>query len=107
MDYAKEYDRMVEQSNRQQAHIEQLQEALRDVSKGLEIVENSLKEASAANPASAPFPLVGEEANLWRRATASAYLHAVEMCNSNRVRKFVANGFKHDDAVSPQAQHIR
>lgn len=101
MDYAKEYDRMVEQSNRQQKEIELLQAMLRDVSEGLDIIERKLTEADAADPADAPFPLVGEQANLWHRATASAYLHAVEMCNSDSVRRFVANGFKHDETTGP------
>ena len=45
MDYAKEYDRMVEQSNRQQEGIELLQSMLRGVSEDLATIERKLKEA--------------------------------------------------------------
>jgi len=46
---------------------------------GARIIEAALAKAQRADPADAPFPLVGEEAALWHRAQASAYQHALEM----------------------------
>lgn len=98
---AKDYERLLEQSNRQQEEIEMLRAMLKDVNAGLDIVEAKLAVATAADPADAPFPLVGGEAGLWHRAAASAYLHALEMCNSTSLKAFVTNGFRHDKLSAP------
>lgn len=49
------------------------------VASGLKVLEKNLAKAVEANPHEAPFPLVGEQATLWHRATAEAYRHALEM----------------------------
>lgn len=76
-----------------QAEIERLQSRLKDVSEGLDIVERNLAVAQNADPADAPFALTGAEATLWHKASASAYQHALEMCNSQALKAFVENGF--------------
>ena len=73
--------------------IAQLQARLKEVSEGLDIVERNFTVAQNADPADAPFPLTGQEAALWHKASASAYQHALEMCNSQSLKAFVENGF--------------
>lgn len=78
---------------RQQTEIEQLQSRLKEVSEGLDVIERNLNVAQKADPSDAPFPLVGKEATLWHKASASAYQHALEMCSSQSLKAFVESGF--------------
>ena len=47
--------------------------------RGHEIIELRLAKAAIANHVDAPFPFDKEEAALWHRAQAEAYLDALEM----------------------------
>ena len=60
---------------------------LQEVVKGLEVVEVALKTSTSGDLSQATFPLVADEARLQLEATAGAYLHALEMCNSTSVRE--------------------
>lgn len=99
MDYAKEYDRMVEQSNKQQAQIEKMGAVLKEVCAGLAIVEKHFQIATKADFADAPFPLDPSQAHIWHQATASAYQHALEMCGSDSLRAFADCGSKASDSA--------
>ncbi len=70
-----------------------LQEKLKDVVAGFNVIEKNLSIAAKTDPSLAPFPLVGEEAVLHQKAGASAYQHALEMCNSQSLTAFVENSF--------------
>lgn len=47
--------------------------------RGTAVIEKKLEQAQEADPANAPFGLVGDEAKLWHQAQASAYQHALEV----------------------------
>lgn len=63
---------------------------LQEVVQGLEVVEVALKTCTSGDLSQATFPLVADEARLQLEATAGAYLHALEMCNSTSVREVLA-----------------
>lgn len=71
-----------------------LQNKLSEVVDGFKIIEKNLAIATKADPSQAPFPLVGEAARLHHTASASAYQHALEMCNSETLTRFVENDFR-------------
>ena len=78
----------------QQEHIKRLEAKLCDVDQGLDVAERMLAVAVQGKHEDAPFPLDENEAKLWHRAQASAYRHALEMCNSTSLKAFIENGFK-------------
>lgn len=85
----------------QQEHINQLEAKLQDVDRGLDVAERNLAVAVQGKHEDAPFPLDENEAKLWHRAQASAYQHALEMCNSTSLKAFIENGFKPVQNVEP------
>ena len=63
---------------------------LKDVSAGLDIVERCLTKATMAKLNDAPAHLDPEKANIWHQAQAEAYRHALEMCNAQYLKKYLA-----------------
>jgi hypothetical protein len=53
-------------------------------SEGTRLIEECLAKAKLADPDDAPFPMTGDEAQLWHRAQAAAYRHALEMMGRPR-----------------------
>lgn len=87
------HQELLEKSQQQQAQIDLLQAKLRDVVDGFSIIETWLSVAVNGDHADAPFPLDHKEASIHHGACASAYQHALEMCNSQSLTAFVESGF--------------
>lgn len=86
------HDALIE-SQLQQAQINLLKSKLRDVLDGFSVIEKCLSVSVKGDHADAPFPLNHKEAAIHHSACASAYQHALEMCNSKSLTDFVDNGF--------------
>lgn len=63
---------------------------LRDVSRGLDVIEDALKVASSGDLTQVPFPLVGRDAQIHLDARKGAYLHVLEMCSAESLKKWLA-----------------
>jgi hypothetical protein len=74
---------------------------LQEVAQGLEVIEGALKISSSGDLSQAPFPLVGQEAQIHLNAQSEAYLHALEMCNASTIQEFLNGNLDQDrDAVT-------
>ena len=56
-----------------------LVDSMKSIIRGINTIENCLKDSVAADPSNAPFPLSEKEAKLWHLAQMEAYKHALEM----------------------------
>jgi hypothetical protein len=55
---------------------------LNDVWTGLLLVESAMSVAASGDTSQAPFPLCGNQANIYVAAQKSAYQHVLEMCSA-------------------------
>lgn len=70
----------------QQEEIKKLRQLLKNVDRGMAVIEQHLKKAELGNPSDAPLDVAPGEARLWHEASRSAYLHALELCDLSRIR---------------------
>jgi hypothetical protein len=81
-----------------------LEAKLQEVVKGFNVIEKNLSVALKADTNEAPFPLSPTQAKVHHAASAGAYQHALEMCNSQSLTAFVENGFQEPKSKAPGLQ---